>query len=95
MTVSIEGPTGGSRIEKSPKTFHCPSENLLRRITGDNNTDEIIVEGVKAQALVDTESMITTIALNFYNTLYPKPELKKLTDFNLEVNAQMVIQSLT
>ena len=55
-------------------------------MVGSTNESEVEVEGMKTLGLIDTGSMITTVAIDFYRQLNPKPELCPLEDFNLEVS---------
>ncbi|MEW8113353.1 MAG: hypothetical protein AB2771_08875, partial [Candidatus Thiodiazotropha endolucinida] len=41
--------------------------------------------GIETSALVDSGSNITTVCEEFYQSLSHKPELKSLSDFDLEV----------
>ena len=60
-------------------------ENLLQRMVGHSNDSELYICGQKTNALVDTGSMVTCMSENFYNFLDPKPELRALQDFQLNV----------
>ena len=60
-------------------------ENLLQRMVGHSNDSELYICGQKTNALVDTGSMVTCMSENFYNSLDPKPELRTLQDFQLNV----------
>ena len=61
-----------------------PNE-IYTRIIGSSNESEIVVEGLRTTGLVDTGSMITTISQEFYEMLDPKPELRSLEDFDLDI----------
>ena len=53
---------------------------------GNENITDILVDGIKAKALVDSGSMITSVAVEFYNALPDKPPLLQFADFNLDVS---------
>ena len=54
-------------------------------MVGHSNESNIIVNGEKTCALVDTGSMITCISEKFYHSLSHKPELRSIDDFDLKV----------
>jgi hypothetical protein len=68
--------------DKSPK-----KTTLYDRIVGNNNVGDINIEGKTAKGLIDTGSMVTTMSIDFYNSLSNKPTLHSLDQFNLQVNA--------
>ena len=50
------------------------------------SVSDILVEEKLTKAVIDTVSIITTMCLEFYNSLQPKPQLHSLEDFNLKIN---------
>ncbi|XP_053403276.1 uncharacterized protein LOC128558360 [Mercenaria mercenaria] len=56
-------------------------------MVGSTNESEVEIEGIKTMGLIDTGSMITTISVEFFKDMDPKPELLPLEDFNLEVSS--------
>ena len=52
---------------------------------GSSNVTDIIVNGKDTKGLVDTGSMVTTVGLEFLNSLSPTPEIRPLEDFELDV----------
>ena len=60
---------------------------MLNRLVGKENEGEIVIEGVKTKALIDTGSMVSTIAEDFLNTLDPVPIVHNIEEFGFKVNA--------
>jgi hypothetical protein len=57
------------------------------RIFGNNNVGDINIEGNTTKGIIETGSMVTTMSIDFYNSLVNKPTLHSLDQFNLQVNA--------
>ena len=62
-----------------------PYSVILSRMVGHSNESNIIVNGEKSCALVDTGSMITCLSENVYHSLSHKHELRSIDDFELKV----------
>ena len=62
-----------------------PNENILKKMVGKDNVGEILIDGVKTNALVDTGSQISTISEGFLKHLKPEPEIRDLDELDLEV----------
>lgn len=58
----------------------------MRRLIGDGNVADILVNGLETRGVVDTGSMVTTMNIELYNRLDPKPELRSLNNFDLKVS---------
>ena len=80
MTSSVMGQTGEGAEYPSPK-----KEDLFTRMVGHSNDCLLFICGQETKALVDTGSMVTCISETFYDSLEPKPELRALEDFKLNV----------
>ena len=74
------GQTGEGAEYPSPK-----KEDLFTRMVGHSNACLLFLCGQETKALVDTGSMVTCISETFYDSLEPKPELRALEDFKLNV----------
>ncbi|MCG8034916.1 MAG: hypothetical protein JAZ03_22460, partial [Candidatus Thiodiazotropha taylori] len=57
----------------------------MKRMVGNENVGEIIIEGVKTKALIDTGSQISTVSAEFLKQLTPQPEIRDLEELELEV----------
>ncbi len=53
---------------------------------GANNVHDIIIEGQETQGLIDTGAMVSTITVNFWEQLEPRPELHDVSEL-LRVDA--------
>ena len=62
-----------------------PNENIFKQMIGKDNVGEILIDGVKTNALVDTGSQISTISMAFLKHLKPEPEIRDLDELDLEV----------
>ena len=60
---------------------------MLNRLVGKENESEIVIEGVKSKALIDTGSMVSTVAEDFLNALDPVPIVHNIEELGLKVNA--------
>lgn len=58
---------------------------MYDRLIGGSNIDKINVCGVNVTALIDSVSMVTLMSEDFYDFLDPKPKLKGIHDFELNV----------
>ena len=78
MTTSAVGRAGVGEGE---------GQNILDNLVGGSNQSEVIVQGQEFNALIDTGSMVTTIAESAYHSLNHKPVLHSLDDlgFNLSI----------
>ena len=63
------------------------ANGLLSRLIGDANDSEIIVNGTKTRALIDSGSMITCISEEFHESLNPIPELHSISEFGLTIHS--------
>jgi hypothetical protein len=52
---------------------------------GEASEGEVILNGKVIKALIDTGSMVTTVAANYHKKMDPQPELYPMTDFNLKL----------
>lgn len=55
-------------------------------LIGESNEIEIVVEGEKVNALIDSGSMVTTLSETGYKSLKNQPEMRNLTSLGLEVS---------
>ena len=62
-----------------------PDPTLVSRMVGSRNESEILINGQKCLALIDTGSDITTICQEFYDKMEPKPKLLDMSDFKLNI----------
>ena len=78
MTTSAVGRPGVGEGE---------GQNILDNLVGSSNQSEVIVQGQEFNALIDTGSMVTTIAESAYHSLNHKPVIHSLDDlgFNLSI----------
>ena len=60
---------------------------MLENLVGSSNVGEVMIQGERFEAFIDTGAMVTTIQESAYNDLYDKPELKSLDNLgpNLSV----------
>ena len=60
---------------------------MLENLVGSSNVGEVMIQGERFEALIDTGAMVTTIQESAYNDLYDKPQLKSLDNLgpNLSV----------
>ncbi|XP_062610021.1 uncharacterized protein LOC134271821 [Saccostrea cucullata] len=56
-------------------------------LVGESNESDIIVNGLRTKALIDSGSMITCISEEFFKHLNPRPELHDLSEFELNVQS--------
>ena len=54
-------------------------------MVGSRNESEILINGQKCLALIDTGSDITIICQEFYDKMEPKPKLLDMSDFKLNI----------
>ena len=52
---------------------------------GSNNESTVLINNQSCKALIDTGSTITTMCDQFYNSMDPKPELRSMSDFHLNI----------
>ena len=57
----------------------------MSRMIGTINESFIFINGQKKTALIDTTSVVTTICEEFYNSMNPMPELRDMSDFDLNI----------
>ena len=57
----------------------------MSRMIGLINESFIFINGQKYTALTDTGSVVTTICEVFYNSMYPRPELRDRSNFDLNI----------
>ena len=69
------------------KDNNCPNTNVFNRLVGSANETIIRIDGTETKSLIDSGSMISTIAESFYNLLPNKPILHSINDFHLEVKS--------
>ncbi len=62
------------------------NEHIYSRIVGHANEANIFFCGMKTIALIDSGSMVTTVSEAFYESLNPRPSLRKLDDLELRVH---------
>ena len=62
-----------------------PDPSLVSRMVGSRNESEILINGQKCLALIDSGSDITTICQEFYDKMEPKPKLLDMSDFKLNI----------
>ena len=68
-----------------PKS-ECPTNgNILEQMVGGENEGVVYVNGIETRVLIDTGSSISTITEAFIETLNPKPEIRSVDDFDLEI----------
>ena len=63
-----------------------PNKEFMDRIVGRDNISEIYINGKKTVGLIDTGSMISTIAEDFILSLNPVPQLYTIEELGLKVN---------
>ena len=68
------------------ETLKSPENKILNRIVGKENESDIIIEGVRTKGLIDTGSMVSTVAIDFLETLNPKPTIHTVEELGLHVN---------
>ena len=56
-------------------------------MVGPENESDISICGVKTRGLIDTGSMVSSVSQSFYESIYPKPELRNISDFGLKITA--------
>ena len=54
-------------------------------MVGRENEGVVYLNGAETRALIDTGSSISTVTAAFLNTLNPKPEIRSVEDFDLEI----------
>ena len=59
--------------------------SLISRMVGSRNESEVLINGQKCMALIDSGSDISTLSEGFYQSMEPKPELFNMADFNLNI----------
>ena len=57
----------------------------MTRMVGKDNVGDILIDGVTANALIDTGSQISTISEAFLKHLKPEPKIRDLDELDLEV----------
>ena len=57
----------------------------MSRMIGSINESFIFINGQKCIALIDTGSVVTTICEEFYNSMNPRPELRDMSNFDLNI----------
>ena len=57
----------------------------MSRMIGSINESYIFINGQRCTALIDTGSVVTTICEEFYNSMNPRPELRNMSDFELNI----------
>ena len=57
----------------------------MSRMIGSINESFIFINGQKCTALIDTGSVVTTICEEFYNSMNPRPELRDMSNFDLNI----------
>ena len=60
-------------------------EPLMSGMIGSIHKSFIFINGQKCIALIDTGSVITTVCEDFYNKFIPRPELRDMSDFDLNI----------
>lgn len=60
-------------------------QSLLSRMVGKTNESTIIINGQSCRALIDSGSDITTMSENCFYSMDPRPELRKMSDFKLNI----------
>ena len=66
--------------------LECPTNgNILEQMVGGENEGVVYVNGIETRVLIDTGSSISTITEAFIETLNPKPEIRSVDDFDLEI----------
>ena len=54
-------------------------------MVGREHDGVVYINGAETRALIDTGSSISTVTEAFLNTLNPKPEIRSVEDFDLEI----------
>lgn len=67
------------------ETIKSPVNKILNRIVGKDNESDIIIEGVRMKGLIDTGSMVSTVAIDFLETLDPNPTIHTVEELGLHV----------
>ena len=57
----------------------------MKKMVGKDNVGDILIDGVTANALIDTGSQISTISEAFLKHLKPEPKIRDLDELDLEV----------
>ncbi|KAH3711210.1 hypothetical protein DPMN_070712 [Dreissena polymorpha] len=65
-------------------------KDLIQRMIGDANLDEIKLNGIQTTALIDSGSQVSTITEVYYEGMSPKPKLYTLDEFGLELTCENV-----
>ena len=66
--------------------MHCSKVVNVSELIGSSNTSEVMVHGLPAVALVDSGSMVSTVAVSFYQSLPDKPPLQELSTLGVDIN---------
>ena len=61
-----------------------PNKEFMDRLIGRDNISQICINGTKTVGLIDTGSMISTIAEDFIISLDPIPDLYTIEDLGLK-----------
>ena len=65
----------------------------VSELIGLSNTSEVMVHGFPAVALVDSGSMVFTVAVSFYQSLPDKPPLQDLSTVGVDINVAVATGS--
>ena len=75
------------QTEDSEKIPECSTneKSLFNRMVGKTNESTITINGQPIKALVDTGSDITTMSDKCFFSMDPRPELRSMSDFKLNI----------
>ena len=68
------------------KSDENPKQTVLKQMVGPPNESSIIFENTLTNCLLDSGSQVSTVSVNFCNSLNPTPVLRSMKDFKLRVS---------
>lgn len=77
--VSSDGQAETSKVKSNGQHIKCD-------MTGESNEVQVILNGERMNALLDSGSMITTLSEKKYKSLLDKPELRELSALGLQIS---------
>lgn len=77
--VSTDGQAETSKVKSNGQHIKCD-------MIGESNEVQVILNGERMNALLDSGSMITTLSEKKYKSLLDKPELRELSALGLQIS---------
>ena len=74
-----------SNVTSNGSNSETPNPSLISRMVGCRNESEVLINGQKCMALIDSGSDISTLSEGFYQSMDPKPKLLNMSDINLNI----------